>query len=152
MTISADWILHYSWGGTGAYAQTQLTFTGNHTFTGSYTGNWRQQNGTVMLSFDGGPAKYGGTVNGNVGSGVMSTFSGLDGAWYLSKVGTTGILPDAAMVEGAAQPAAADGSALDSTPATQVAPTHAARDEVLAAPAGARAGRSTAKAGNGKRK
>jgi hypothetical protein len=113
MTISGNWTLHYSWGGTSSYAQTTLTFNADHTFGGSYTGKWRQQNGTVMLTFDGGPAKYGGTVNGAVGSGVMSTFSGLDGTFYLSQAGTTGILPESALEEAAGQPAAADGSVGD---------------------------------------
>jgi hypothetical protein len=64
-----------------------------------------------MLMFDNGPAKYGGTVNGSVGSGIMSTFSGLDGCWYLSAQGTTGILPAEAVVEEAErQPVGADGA------------------------------------------
>jgi hypothetical protein len=110
MTIAGNYTLHFSWGGTNSYAQTSLTFNGDHTFSGSYTGKWRQQNGTVMLSFDGGPAKYGGTINGSVGSGVMSTFSGLDGTWYLSQQGTTGIALEGLADAGAAQPAGADGS------------------------------------------
>ena len=110
MTVAGNWILHFSWGSTGNYGQSPVAFRNDGTFSGAYTGKWRQTAGTIMLVFDGGPAKYGGTVNGNIGSGVMSTFSGLDGSWYLSMEGTTGILPTAAKGQAIEQPAGADGS------------------------------------------
>ncbi|HEY0689978.1 MAG TPA: hypothetical protein VGD71_13175 [Kribbella sp.] len=110
MMMTGNWVLHYSWGATSVYGQTPLTFNADGTFGGSYSGKWRKQSGTVMLSFDGGPAKYGGTVNGNVGSGAMSTFAGLDGCWYLSMQGTSGFLPEGALVEEVALPAGPDGS------------------------------------------
>lgn len=109
MAVEGNWTLHYSWGFTSNYAQAPITFNSDGTFGGTYGGKWRQLAGTLMLTFDRGPAKYGGTINGNIGSGMMSTFSGLDGFWYLSEEGTTGILPADAKIE-AAQPAAADGT------------------------------------------
>lgn len=111
MTVAGNWTLHFSWGSTGSYAQSPIVFNSNGTFGGQFTGQWRQQAGTIMLSFDSGPAKYGGNVNSNIGVGAMSTFSGLDGSWYLSKDGTTGIALET-VVEAAAQPAGADGTAL----------------------------------------
>jgi hypothetical protein len=99
MSMSGIWVLHFSWGCTNTYAQTNITFNNNGTFTGPGTGQWRQRDGTLMLSFDTGPAKYGGTVDGNVASGAMSTFGGLNGCWYLVKQGTSGL-----QVEVAAQP------------------------------------------------
>ncbi|MGW6281323.1 hypothetical protein [Kribbella sp. NPDC055071] len=114
MAVAGNWTLHFSWGATGNYGQTLITFNGDGSFSGPYSGKWRQSSGTVMLSFDGGPAKYGGTVNGNIGSGAMSTFAGLDGVWYLSKEGTSGFLPDGALVGELATPAGPDGSAVDS--------------------------------------
>jgi len=89
--ISGNWVLHFSWGATSNYAQVPLSFNGNGTFSGSLAGKWHQQDGTVLLSFDTGPAKYCGTVDGSVGSGAMTTFAGNDGAWYLTKAGTVGI-------------------------------------------------------------
>jgi hypothetical protein len=94
--ISGNWVLHFSWGPTTAYSQAALTFNGNGTFSGAATGKWQQQDGTVLLSFDTGPAKYGGTVDANVGSGAMSTFSGQHGTWYLTKQGITGVTAEAA--------------------------------------------------------
>jgi hypothetical protein len=73
-----------------------ITFNANGTFGGGLAGKWVQQDGTLLLSFDTGPAKYGGTVDGNVGSGASSTFAGLNGCWYLTKQGTVGIVAEAA--------------------------------------------------------
>jgi class 3 adenylate cyclase len=96
MSVAGDWILHYSWGCSNSYTPSNITFNANGTFTGSLPGKWVQQDGTLLLSFDTGPAKYGGTVDGNVGSGAMSTFAGLNGCWYLTKQGTSGIVAAAA--------------------------------------------------------
>jgi Thermolysin metallopeptidase, alpha-helical domain/Thermolysin metallopeptidase, catalytic domain len=99
--LSGNWTLHYSWGPTYSYGQVGLVFNPKGTFTGAFTGKWQQQDGTLLLAFDTGPAKYAGTVDANIGSGAMSTFAGLDGAWYLSKQGTAGLtLPVAALGSG----------------------------------------------------
>lgn len=58
------------------------------------TGRWVQQDSTLLLSFDNGPAKYGGIMTGNAGSGAMSTFAGQNGCWYLARKGT-GVLTQA---------------------------------------------------------
>ena len=97
MSVSGNWTLHYSWGCGSNYSQSTITFNSNGTFGGTLAGKWIQQDGTLLLSFDTGPAKYGGTVDGNVGSGAMSTFAGLNGCWYLTKQGTVGILAEAAV-------------------------------------------------------
>ena len=90
--VTDAWTLHYSWGCTDSYAQTALTFHDDGSFTGDLAGKWHQQDGTLLLTFDGGPAKYAGTVAGHVATGTMSTFAGSDGCWYLTKQGVTGIV------------------------------------------------------------
>jgi hypothetical protein len=100
MSLPGNWILHFSWGCTNSYGQSKITFNPNGTFGGALPGKWVQQDGTVLLSFDTGPAKYGGTVDGNVGSGAMSTFGGLNGCWYLTKEGTAGIVAATAAAPG----------------------------------------------------
>ena len=95
MAVSGNWTLHFGWGCTATYGQSPITFNANGTFGGQFTGKWVQQDGTLLWSYDTGPAKYGGTVDGNVGSGAMSTFAGLNGCWYLTKQGTTGIVAEA---------------------------------------------------------
>lgn len=89
--MSGQWTLHYSWGCTGAYGQVDITFNGDGTFGGALTGQWFKSDATLLLSFNGGPAKYSGTVVGNVGNGAMTTFAGLDGCWYITKQGTVGL-------------------------------------------------------------
>jgi hypothetical protein len=92
-SISGNWIGHYSWGCTNNYSQFNITFNANGTFaSGSSQGKWSQQDGTLLLSWNNGPAIYGGLVNGNFGAGAMSTFDGsANGCWYLSKQGTVGL-------------------------------------------------------------
>ena len=91
MSVPGSWVLHYSWGCTKNYAQSNITLNNDGTFTGPGAGEWRLRDGTLMLHFDSGPANYGGTVDGNVGSGAMSTFAGLNGCWYLVRQGTAGL-------------------------------------------------------------
>ncbi|QWF85184.1 hypothetical protein [Amycolatopsis sp. CA-230715] len=91
MSAVGDWILHYSWGNANNFGQAPISLKGDGTFSGPGAGNWRQQDGTILLSFAGGPAKYGGTVDANVASGAMSTFAGLTGSWYMLKQGVTGV-------------------------------------------------------------
>src|SRR5215831_10144562 len=67
MGISGNWVLHFSWGCTGSYSPVNITFNSNGTFTGGANGKWVQQDGTILLAFDTGPAKYAGNVDGNVG-------------------------------------------------------------------------------------
>lgn len=101
--VSGNWILHFSWGCGNNYSQLNMTFNNNGTFSGPLSGKWVQQDGTLLLSFDTGPAKYGGSVDGNVGSGASSTFAGLNGCWYLTKQGTVGIVAETAAAPGPKQ-------------------------------------------------
>ena len=110
MSVSGNWIGHFSWGCTNSYGQFNINFNPNGTFGGTFPGKWVQQDGTILLSFDTGPAKYGGTVDGNVGSGAMSTFAGSNGCWYLTKGGTTGIVAASAAASGHRQPVDAAGN------------------------------------------
>jgi hypothetical protein len=50
------------------------------------------QNGTLLWVYTAGPAKYAGTIAGPVGTGVMSTFAGNTGCWYLTAADIAGSL------------------------------------------------------------
>ncbi len=52
MTVPGAWVLHYSWGCTQNYAQTNVTLNADGTFSGPLTGQWRLRDGTLQLSFD----------------------------------------------------------------------------------------------------
>jgi len=90
MTTTGDWTLHFNWGNTDHFAQAKITLNGDGTFAGPGPGDWYQRDGRILLSFDTGPAKYGGTVTDKIGSGAMTTFAGLTGTWYMTKHGVLG--------------------------------------------------------------
>ena len=91
MSVSGDWTLLYSWNGSPAYGSSAISFNANGTFGGQFSGQWVQQDGTLLLHYDTGPAIYGGTVDGDAGSGASSTFEGANGFWVLVKEGVTGL-------------------------------------------------------------
>jgi hypothetical protein len=86
--LAGRWTLYYSWGCTDSYEQAAVTFHREGTFDGDATGQWWRQDGTVLLSFNDGPARYAGTLSGSVATGAQSTFSGLNGCWYMMRQGT----------------------------------------------------------------
>ena len=86
------WVLHYSWGCTGSYARATLAFHEDGSFSGDLAGRWHQQDGTLLLSFDDGPAQYAGTLAGDAATGAMSTFTGADGCWHLTRQGAASTL------------------------------------------------------------
>ncbi len=98
MSMNGTWTLHYSWDtgspGPRRYTTNLITFNADGTFTGPSAGRWMLRDGTLMLSFNSGPAKYGGSLVGPVGTGEMSTFGGLNGCWYLVQQGTVGVAAD----------------------------------------------------------
>jgi hypothetical protein len=85
MIASGNWVLHFSWGCTPLYWSVDITFHNDGTITGEAgPGHWEQQNGTLMMSWAKGPAKYSGTVDGYAASGAMTAFDGSqNGCWYL---------------------------------------------------------------------
>jgi hypothetical protein len=90
MSMKGDWGLQYCWAPQTNYASANITFNDDRTFTsGNSKGQWRLLDGTLMLSFNDGPAKYGGNLDGNAATGAMSTFAGLNGCWMLEKHAST---------------------------------------------------------------
>jgi hypothetical protein len=98
MIASGAWVLHFSWGCTRVYSSVDITFHDDGTITGGAgPGLWVQQDGTLMLSWGTGPAKYSGTVDGNAASGAMTAFDGSpsgNGCWYLLREGTVRTLEE----------------------------------------------------------
>ncbi|WP_035924256.1 M4 family metallopeptidase [Kocuria rosea] len=90
--LADEWVLQYSWGCTDSSARVHLSFHDNGSFTGELSGQWHQQDGTLLLSFDAGAARYAGTLVGDVATGAMTTFDGADGCWRLTRKGAAGIV------------------------------------------------------------
>jgi hypothetical protein len=91
MSAVGNWTLHYSWGCTGGYGTSSITFNANGTLTMSpYTGKWIENSGEVVWKFDNAPnAVYSGNEMSNAMLGISTTFAGLNGCWYALRVGTS---------------------------------------------------------------
>jgi hypothetical protein len=86
MSIVGQWTLFYSWGCSGSYSQTTITFNSNGTFkTGDgYSGQWAALAGDVQWVYEPTPsAVYSGNVIGGAMNGMMTNFHlGVQGCWY----------------------------------------------------------------------
>jgi hypothetical protein len=91
MSAVGSWTLHFSWGCTGSYGTSPVTFNANGTFTlAPYTGKWIENSGEVMWKFDQSPnSVYSGNEMSNAMLGISSSFAGLNGCWYALRVGTS---------------------------------------------------------------
>jgi hypothetical protein len=80
VSISGQWTLHYSWGCSGSYGNSLITFNNDGTFSNPpYTGRWSQTNDNLILRFDQAPnTVYAGVLNGGamVGNQTNWTISG----------------------------------------------------------------------------
>lgn len=77
MSVSGLFSLHFSFGCTGSYANSTVTFNADGTFkTGDgHKGKWSQTNGNIIWRYDGDSAIYAGVVNGGAIVGNMINFS-----------------------------------------------------------------------------
>ena len=104
MSVSGQFSLHYSWGCSGTYATSTVTFNANGTFaTGDgFSGKWSQTNGNILWRYNGDSAIYAGVVNGGAIVGNMANFAASNhGCFYCSK-------PTASLAAGAAAGAEQD--------------------------------------------
>jgi hypothetical protein len=93
MSAVGNWTLHFSWGCTGGYAQSPITFNANGTFAlAPYTGKWVENAGKILFKFDQAPSSvYGGDEVSNAMAGISTTFAGASGCWYAIRVGSTSL-------------------------------------------------------------
>jgi hypothetical protein len=77
MSVSGQYTLHFSFGCSGSYAASTVTFNADGTFsTGDgFHGKWSQTNGNIIWRYDGDSAIYAGVVNGGAIVGNMINFS-----------------------------------------------------------------------------
>jgi hypothetical protein len=86
MSIIGQWTLYYSFGCSGGYNQSTVTFNSNGTFkTGDgFSGQWALLSGNVHWVYEPTPsAVYSGNVIGGAMCGMMTNFHiGAHGCWY----------------------------------------------------------------------
>ena len=87
MSVSGQFSLHYSFGCSGTYSTSSITFNADGTFTEtSGSGKWSQTNGNIVWRYNGDSAIYGGVVNGGAIVGNMVNFNlRVAGCFYASK-------------------------------------------------------------------
>jgi hypothetical protein len=89
MAIPGDWTLFYDWGCDGGYGQTPMSITADGRWTNGEgsTGPWVQQAGMLTFTFDNSETTYAGNVASQSITGMSTTFSGLDGCFYMLQAG-----------------------------------------------------------------
>ena len=90
MAVSGTWTLYYSWGCSGIYSSASMTFSGNGTWTSSkgYGGKWAEVAGMFMFNIDFYETTYSGNLAGSSVTGIMATWSGPTGCFYMLEAGT----------------------------------------------------------------
>jgi len=78
-------MLYYDWNSTGHYGSTSMTINANGTWSNGqgYTGNWLQVAGMMMFEFNNSKTTYAGNLADLSVTGIMSTFAGLNGSFYM---------------------------------------------------------------------
>jgi hypothetical protein len=88
MAVTGNWTLFYDWGCDGSYSKAAMTVNGDGTWTdGTYTGPWVQLAGMFMFTFNGSETTYAGNLASKSITGISTTFSGLNGCFYMLQQG-----------------------------------------------------------------
>lgn len=89
MAVPGTWTLHYDWGCEGLYSSTPMTINADGTWSNGegFTGQWVAVAGELMFQFDNLQTTYAGNLADLSVTGIQSTFSGLDGCFYMLQEG-----------------------------------------------------------------
>ncbi|WNG39071.1 hypothetical protein F0U60_39790 [Archangium minus] len=89
MPVPGNWTLFYDWYSDGSYSSVPMTVNANGTFTmgGGLGGLWVQSAGMFMFTFDNSETTYAGNLASKSITGIMSTFAGLNGSFYMLQEG-----------------------------------------------------------------
>jgi hypothetical protein len=83
VSIVGTWTYKYSWGCGSSYSTSTIIFYSNGTFSySSYTGTWKMVSGDIIWEFSSGTTYAGSKIGSNV-QGMMVSYSGLTGCFYL---------------------------------------------------------------------
>jgi hypothetical protein len=89
MTFPGNWTLYYDWGCGGNYGSTPMTVAAGGTWTNGqgYNGQWVAAAGMITFQFNGSKTTYSGNLASKSVTGIMSTFSGTNGCFYMLQAG-----------------------------------------------------------------
>ena len=75
--------LHYDWNCDGSYSSVGITFNNDGTFATGSSGKWVEIEDFILWQYNSSNTTYVGNTSGKTKAGIMSTFSGLEGCWYV---------------------------------------------------------------------
>jgi hypothetical protein len=89
MSVPGNWTLFYDWNTTGTYASTSMTIASDNTWTNGegFNGTWVQVAGILTFQFANLQTTYSGNLADKSVTGISTTFSGLNGSFYLLEEG-----------------------------------------------------------------
>jgi hypothetical protein len=89
MPVPGEWTLNYDWGCDGAYGATPMTINANGTWSNGegYSGQWVAVAGELLFKFNDSQTTYAGNLASKSVTGIQTTFSGLNGCFYLLQQG-----------------------------------------------------------------
>jgi hypothetical protein len=89
MAVPGNWTLFYDWDCDGTYSSATMTVNTDGTFTISegFRGLWTQDAGMFMFTFDDIETTYAGNLASKSITGTSTTFSGLNGCFYMLQEG-----------------------------------------------------------------
>lgn len=101
--VAGSWTLGYDWGCDGSYTTASFTANADGTWRTDrgYTGLWVTVAGMLTFTFDDSETTYSGTLAGRSVTGMQTTFTGVDGCFYMLK--TTAATPATAANPAAGQ-------------------------------------------------
>lgn len=81
--------MFYDWNCDGSYSKTSMTVNAGDTWINGegYSGQWVQVAGMFMFNFSNGKTAYAGNLASKSVTGIMSTFGGLNGCFYMLQKG-----------------------------------------------------------------
>jgi hypothetical protein len=89
MPVPGKWTLFYDWSCDGSYSTATMDLNANGTWTSSegYNGPWVQIAGMLTFTFNGSDTTYSGNLASKSITGISTTFSGLNGCFYMLQAG-----------------------------------------------------------------
>jgi hypothetical protein len=88
MAVTGNWTLFYDWNCDGTYSKATMTVNSDGTWSSSegYKGLWVQLAGMFMFTFNS-ETTYAGNLASKSITGISTTFSGLNGCFYMLQAG-----------------------------------------------------------------
>jgi hypothetical protein len=109
MALPGNWKLYYKATTSTSYASTDMTFKSGGTWSMpsfGYTGQWVEESGEMIFNFDSSKTIYAGNIVDGAAVGILTTFTGVNGFWYLLRQGAAAARQEGPGIDPAGNPSA----------------------------------------------